>query len=169
MERPRNVLIESQKFTKTFRSEANMPGYLRAALRFGICCAAVSAVSPIPVESQGNSGPMKSVFGVYGQPTSGHDSIRVTEKANGEIGVNLKLHFSNGHTCQLIKDGKWLADHVAIVAEGLDVNKPCKLNLFFDNSRVLLKDEGSLCAPVYCGTRGKLDEVSLPKFTPNGK
>lgn len=113
--------------------------------------------------------PMKSVFGIYGQPGAGHDSIQVTEKTNGRIGVNLKLYFAGGHTCKLSKDGKWSGDHVAVVADGLDPNRSCKLNLYFENGRVLAKDDGLLCAPVYCGTRGKLDDTSLPKFTPNRK
>jgi len=112
---------------------------------------------------------MKSVFGVYGQPTSGHASIRVTEESNGRIAVNLKLYYANGHTCQMNTDGKWSQDHVAVIAEGLDANRPCKLNLFFESRRVLLKDDGLQCAPVYCGTRGKLDNVRLPKFGPNRK
>ena len=69
----------------------------------------MSAMSSLPAVSQGPEGPAKSVFGVYGQPSAGHDSIRVTEKANGRIGVNLKLYYSNGHTCQLNQDGKWSA------------------------------------------------------------
>jgi len=146
-----------------------MLGYLRAVARFGISCGVISAMSSLPVVGQGPTRPIKSVFGVYGQPTSGHDSIQVTEKANDQIGVNLKLYFSNGHTCQLNKDGKWSEDHVAIVAEGLDASRPCRLNLFFENGRVLLKDEEFQCAAVYCGTRGKLDNLSLPKFSPNRK
>jgi hypothetical protein len=66
-------------------------------------------------------------------------------------------------------DGKWSQDHVAVVADGLDADRPCKLNLFFENRRVLLTDDGLQCAPVYCGTRGKLDKVSLPKFGSNRK
>jgi len=112
---------------------------------------------------------MKSIFGAYGQPTPGRDSIRITEESNGRIGVNLKLYYANGHTCQLDTDGRWSQDHIAVAAGGLDENRPCKLNLFFENGRVLLKDDGLQCAPVYCGTRGKLDNVSLPKFHPNRK
>jgi hypothetical protein len=126
-------------------------------------------VSSLPVVSQATAGPTKSVFGVYGQPASGHDSIRVTETSKGQIGVNLKLYYSNGHTCQMNMEGKWSQDHVAIVADGLDVNRPCKLNLFFENRGVLLKDDGLQCGPVYCGTRGKLDNVSLPKFSSKHK
>ena len=146
-----------------------MLSYRHAAGRFAVSLGVISAMSSLPVLSQKPTLAPKSVFGVYGQPTAGHDSIEVTEKADGRIGVNLKLYYSNGHTCQLNKDGKWSQDHVAIVAEGLDANRPCRLNLFFENGRVLLKDEGSQCAPVYCGTRGKLDDARLPKFRPKHK
>lgn len=113
--------------------------------------------------------PPASIFGIYGLVRAGHDSIQVTEKSNSRIGVNLKLYFSSGHTCQLNQDGEWSGGHVAVVAEGLDVNRPCRLDLFFENSRVRLEDEGSHCAPVYCGTRGKLDGASLTKSSPNRK
>jgi hypothetical protein len=143
--------------------------YHRATWRFAVSCGIIGAIGSLPLWCQGPTLPPKSVFGVYGQRTAGHDSIEVIEKADGRIGVNLKLYYSNGHTCQLNKDGKWSQDHVAIVAEGLDANRACRLNLFFENGRVLLKDEGSQCAPVYCGTRGKLDDASLPKFSPKHK
>jgi hypothetical protein len=141
----------------------------RTVAHLGITCGVVGALSSLPLVSQGLPRPSKSVFGVYGQSLAGHDSIRVTQKANGQIAVNLKLYYSNGHTCRLNKEGKWSGDHVAIVADGLDANRPCRLNLFFENQRVLLKDEGFQCAPVYCGTRGKLDDASLPKFKPDHK
>lgn len=112
---------------------------------------------------------MRSVFGVYGNPAAGHDSVRIAEAANHRIAVKIKLYYSNGHTCQLSADGPWIADHVGIVAQGLDADHPCRLNLFFENHRVRLQDEGLQCAPVYCGTRGKLDEASLPKLSPNRK
>jgi hypothetical protein len=111
----------------------------------------------------------QTIFGVYGQPSAGHDAIQITDKAHDRIGVSLKLYYSNGHTCQLNNDGKWSEDHVAVLAEGLDANRQCRLNLFFENGRVLLKDEGLQCAPVYCGTRGKIDGVNLPRFDPNRK
>lgn len=137
--------------------------------RLAISCAVIGTLSSLPLITQGFTGPLKSVFGVYGKPTAGHDFVRVTEKANDRIGVRLKLYYSSGHTCQLNQEGKWSEDHVAIVAEGLNANQPCKLDLFFENHRVLLKDENLQCAPVYCGTRGKLDDTSLPKFKPNRK
>jgi len=115
------------------------------------------------------SKPPASIFGIYGLVRAGHDSIQVTEKSSSRIGVNLKLYFSSGHTCQLNQDGEWSGDHVAVVAEGLDVNRPCRLDLFFENGRIRLEDKGSYCAPVYCGTRGKLDGVSLAKSSPNRK
>jgi hypothetical protein len=138
----------------------------RAVAGLGIC---FGAVCSLPVVSQAFAGPVKSVFGFYGQPSPGHDSIRVTEESNDRIGVNLKLYYSNGHTCQLNLDGKWSEDHLAVIAGGLEASRPCRLNLFFQNRRVLLKDDGLQCAPVYCGTRGKLDNVSLPKFSRNRK
>lgn len=138
----------------------------RAVARFGICCGVIGSLHLV---SQAPAGPKKTVFGVYGQPTAGHNSIKVTEQADGQIAVALKLYYAAGHTCQLNKDAKWSGDHLAIVAEGLDENRQCKLNLFFQNGHVLLKDEGLQCAPVYCGTRGKLDNVDLPKFVPNRK
>jgi hypothetical protein len=133
------------------------------------CCAVMCAMCSLPLIIQGFDGPGKGVFGLYGQASAGHDFMRVTEKGNGRIGVSLKLYYANGHTCQLNKDGQWSEDHVAIVAEGLDENRPCKLNLFFENHHVVLKDEGLQCAPVYCGTRGKLDDTSLSKFRPHRK
>jgi hypothetical protein len=137
--------------------------------RFGISCVVLSAMSSLQLVSQESARPNKSVFGVYGQPAPGHNSVQVTAKADGQIAVTLKLYYSTGHTCQLNKDAKWSEDHLAIVAEGLDESRPCRLNLFFENGHVLLKDEGLQCAPVYCGTRGKLDNVDLPKFAPNRK
>lgn len=113
--------------------------------------------------------PPKSIFGLYGQRAAGHDSIRLSESGNGKVRVALKLYYSQGHTCQLNQDGEWREDHVAIVADGLDANRQCRLNLFFKNGRVLLKDEGLECAPVYCGTRGTLDNVNLPRFRQHRK
>ena len=146
-----------------------MLNFPRTVACLAISCGVIGALSSLPAVSQGLTRPIKSIFGVYGQPTAGHDSIEVTEKANDRIGVHLKLYYSNGHTCQMNKDGEWSGDHVAIVAEGLDANRPCRLNLFFDEHRVLLRDEGNLCAPVYCGTRGKLDNANLPKFSRDRK
>jgi hypothetical protein len=135
------------------------------AIVAGVICASPSLFP----RGQAATRPDNSIFGIYGQPSPGHDSIHVTEKDGNRIGVNLKLYYANGHTCQLNKDGKWFQDHVAILTEGLDGNRPCRLNLFFENDRVVLKDDGFQCAPVYCGARGKLDKASLPKFRPARK
>jgi hypothetical protein len=132
-------------------------------------CAVIGAVGLLPLVTQGFTGPLKSVFGIYGRPTPGHDFVRVTGKANDRIGVSLKLYYSDGHTCQMNQEGKWSEDHVAIVAAGLNANLPCRLDIFFENDRVVLKDRGLGCAPVFCGTRGKLDDTSLPKLSPNRK
>lgn len=131
-------------------------------------CGIVAAASTLPVSGQGPA-PLKSIFGTYGQPVPGRNSIQITERANGKIGVELKLYYANGHTCKLSKDGEWHQDHVAVVADGIDQSRPCSLNAFFSKDRILLKDDGLQCAPVYCGTRGKLDGVSLPKVNANRK
>ena len=141
----------------------------RSAGRASILWGAIGALSSLSLSSQTPARPPQRILGVYGTPTAGHDSVRITENAAGRIGVNLKFYYSNGHTCQLNKDGEWRDDHVAIVADGLDTNRPCRLNLVFENGFVRLKDEGFQCAPVYCGTRGKLDNVRLPKAGPNRK
>ncbi len=46
----------------------------------------------------------------------------------------------------------------------LDSSSPCRLNVFFSKGGILLKDGGLRCAPLYCGTHGKLDNVSRPKL-----
>jgi hypothetical protein len=146
-------------FTCRFEAPTELVMNLRA-----MACGVIAALMLVPPLSRG-AAPNKTILGLYGQPAAGHDSIRVTENAGGRIGVKLKLYYSNGHTCQLNKDGNWMEDHIAIVTDGLDANHPCKLNLFFESRQVLLKDDGLQCAPVYCGTRGKLDNTRLPKFT----
>jgi len=119
--------------------------------------------------AQTASAPARSVFGIYGRLAAGRDSIEITPAGGGQIGVDLKLYFANGHTCQLKKDGEWSGDHIAIAAEGLETSRPCHLNLFFEDRRVRLEDQGLQCAPVYCGTRGKLDGVKLSKSTSKHK
>ncbi len=134
-----------------------------------IFCAVIGVLTSFPSLSPAFTSPMKSIFGVYGEPTAGHDSIRIAKAANRQIAVNIQLYYANGHTCRLTADGQWMGDHVGIVAEGMDAKHPCRLNMFFENHRVRLQDQGSQCAPVYCGTRGKLDDASLPKLRPDRK
>jgi hypothetical protein len=130
---------------------------------------AVVGLGPGQTAPQGPPQAPQSIFGTYGQTSAGRDSIQITEKPNGKIGVNIRLYFSSGHTCQLNKDGEWREDHLSVIAEGLDASRPCRLNGFFDKGRILLKDDAYQCTPVYCGTRGKLDNVSLPKMSAKRK
>ena len=146
-----------------------MPGRALVAAWAGILCGVIGVLSSAAAPKQASTRPLQTIFGIYGRLAPGQDSIGVSEKPGGKIGVALKLYYSMGHTCQLTNDGEWRDDHVAIVADGLDANWPCKLNLFFENSHVLLRDEGFRCAPVYCGARGKLDNVRLPKTSPDSK
>ena len=130
---------------------------------------AVVGLGPGHTDPQGPPRAPQSIFGIYGQTSAGRDSIRITDKPDGKIGVAIRLYFSGGHTCQLNKDGEWREDHLSVIAEGLDASRPCRLNGFFGNGRILLKDDAYQCAPVYCGTRGKLDNVSLPKMSAKPK
>jgi len=140
-----------------------------AVTALGTLCVVVETQRPLPVAGQEPASPRSSIYGLYGQASAGHDSIRVTKKSDGKIAVSIKLYYANGHTCRLSQDGEWHDDHVAILAEGLDEKRPCRLNAFFDKDHILLKDEGFQCAAVYCGTRGRFDGVSLSKFNPKPK
>jgi len=113
--------------------------------------------------------PPEGVFGVYGQSSPGRDSIRVARRPGGKIGLAVKLYYANGHTCQIEADGEWRNAHLIVTAEGVDPNQPCSLNAYFSRGRISLKDVGLRCAPVYCGTRGKLDNVSLSKLSVDRK
>jgi hypothetical protein len=120
----------------------------------------------LPLASQAPSVnvPPKTIFGLYSAAgRTGRDTVRVTPGAGGKVALDLKLHYANGHTCALAKEGEWHGDHLIIVADGLTENEPCRLEAGFPKGRIVLKDEGQRCARVYCGTRGKLDAVSLPK------
>jgi hypothetical protein len=114
-----------------------------------------------PADPQAVESAPKRIFGLYGPAGSGRDSIRVIPGSKGQVSVAIKLYYDNGHTCQLDRSGAWTGDHVTVTADGLNPNEPCQLNAYFPQGRILLKDEGLRCAPVYCGTRGKLDAVSL--------
>lgn len=142
---------------------------VRGTTGLWILLAVSSGLLPHVVSGQALAHPSDSVFGIFGQPTAGHDSIRITKKANGKIAVAIKLYYASGHTCQLNKDGEWREDHVTVIADSLEPGQACRLNISFQKDRILLKDEGYRCTPVYCGTRGTLDNVSLPKINPNKK
>jgi hypothetical protein len=125
---------------------------------------AVACWLPLAGQTPSTDLPPKTIFGVYGASRkTGGDSIRVTRAAQGKIALALKLYYANGHTCALNKDAEWHGDHLLLATEGISENEPCKLEAAFPSGRIVLKDEGQRCARVYCGTRGKLDGVSLPK------
>ena len=110
-----------------------------------------------------SAAPPTNIFGVYG---SHRDSVRVTRGNADRIRIALRLHFSNGHTCSLDQQGEWAGDHVLIVAEGIEQSQACRLQAFFSGGQITLKDDGQRCAQVFCGTRGKLDAVRLPRRRP---
>jgi hypothetical protein len=119
--------------------------------------------------AQRTTQPPETIFGVYGQSSPGRNSIRVIKRANGRIGLAVKLYYSYGHTCQLEADGEWRDAHLVVMAEGLNPVQSCSLNAYFSRNRISLKDQGLRCTPVYCGTRGKLDDVSLSKSSADRK
>ena len=107
--------------------------------------------------------PPKAIYGVYGSMRKGRDAIRITPADNGKAKMSLKLYYAYGHTCTLNKEADWQSDHLVITEPGANEHENCKLEASFSQNRILLKDSGQRCARIYCGTRGKLDAVSLRK------
>jgi hypothetical protein len=103
-----------------------------------------------------------SIFGTYSKPGT-PDYIQLKPAAAGKVEVALRLVYAAGQSCQLKETGVWTDHKVIVKADGLDENEPCLLELTFQDAQVRLKDAGLRCSKVFCGTRGTLDEVSLPK------
>jgi len=103
------------------------------------------------------------IFGTYSKPGA-PDRIELKSAAAGTVGVAIRLVYPAGQSCQLEKTGVWTGHKVIVKAGGIDENQPCVLELTFQGAQVRLKDAGLRCSRVFCGTRGTLDEVSLPKL-----
>jgi hypothetical protein len=103
-----------------------------------------------------------SIFGTYSKPGT-PDSIELKSAAAGKVGVAIRLVYAAGQSCQLEETGVWTDHKLIVKAGGLTENEPCVLELTFHGPQVRLKDAGLRCSKVFCGTRGTLDEVSLPK------
>jgi Fe2+ transport system protein FeoA len=103
-----------------------------------------------------------SIFGTYSKPGA-PDSIELKSAAEGKVGIAIRLVYAAGQSCQLEEMGVWKDHKVVVKAGGLTENEPCVLELTFQGGQVRLKDAGLRCSKVFCGTRGTLDEVSLPK------
>ena len=101
--------------------------------------------------------------------TAAGDSLKILRREGRTIGISLILHFGAGQLCRMRNDGEWQGDRLVVTAEGLHENRPCRLEATFASGRVMLKDEGQRCAQVYCGTRGKIDGVTLVKARPGKK
>lgn len=148
-----------------------MAALLRAGWRTTILCGAglgLAGWGPLTAQSNDPEGPPKTIFGVYGDADRsrarlGRNSVRISRRSEGKIGVALKLYYANGHTCQLDKEGEWKDGYLLVVADGLSPNEACQLEGSFSQGRIRLTDEAGRCARVYCGTRGKLDGVVLRK------
>jgi hypothetical protein len=103
-----------------------------------------------------------NIFGTYSKPDT-PDSIELKSAAAGKVGVAIRLVYAAGQSCQLEEVGVWKDHKVVVKAGGLTEDEPCVLELTFHGAQVRLKDAGLRCSKVFCGTRGTLDEVSLPK------
>jgi hypothetical protein len=102
------------------------------------------------------------IFGTYSKPGA-PDSIELKSSAAGKVGVAIRLVYAAGQSCQLEEMGVWKDHKVIVKAGGLTEDEPCVLELTFHGARVRLTDAGLRCSKVFCGTRGTLDAVSLPK------
>lgn len=103
-----------------------------------------------------------SIFGTYSRPGT-PDSIEVKSAPAGKVGVAIRLVYAAGQSCQLEETGVWKDHKVIVQAQGLVENEPCVLELTFHGAQVRLKDAGLRCSKVFCGTRGTLDAVRLPR------
>jgi hypothetical protein len=95
------------------------------------------------------------------RPTA--DSLQLTTKSENRVGVAIRLIYAAGHSCQIEGIGSWKDDRVAIEAEGLEDNKPCRLEIAFQAGIATIRDVGRRCTPVYCGTRGTFQGVTFQK------
>ena len=103
-----------------------------------------------------------SIFGTYSKPGT-PDSIELKSAAAGKVDVAIRLVYAAGQSCQLEQTGIWTDHKLIVKADGLTEDEPCVLELTFHGAQVRLKDAGLRCSKIFCGTRGTLDEVSLPK------
>ena len=103
-----------------------------------------------------------NIFGTYAKPGA-PDSIELKSAGAGKIGVAIRLVYAAGQSCQLEETGVWMDRKVVVKTGGLTDDQPCVLELTFQRGHVRLKDAGLRCSKVFCGTRGTLDAVRLPK------
>jgi hypothetical protein len=135
------------------------PGMVRS-IWIGILCTGSFVAAEAPV----------SIFGKYAKacpspkpcrPTA--DSLQLTRKSDDKVGVAIRLIYAAGHSCQIDGVGVWKDNKVAIEAEGLEDNKPCRLEISLQGGTATLRDVGMRCTPVYCGTRGTFQGVTFQK------
>jgi hypothetical protein len=89
--------------------------------------------------------------------------MKLSRKPDGKIGVTMKLVYAAGHTCHMEGDGEWHDNKIVLQADGLEENKPCRLEIKFQNGKATLDDVEGRCRPVYCGTRGTFEGVGFTK------
>ena len=127
--------------------------------------AAVALVAALAVVRAGESeAASQRSASEYGKGTG--DSVRVVPLKSGDVRVELRLTYAGGHSCSAREIGRVSGAGIEVVADSLDESHPCHLFLQPTDSEVRLKDPGGYCAAVFCGTRGTLDGVRLPRRYP---
>lgn len=102
--------------------------------------------------------PPPAIYGTYRKPG---DTLKIFRK-DGKTVISVHLSYANGHSCNLDGTGEWKDSKLLITAEGTS-REECRLELSFEGGAVVFKDPDFGCTRYYCGTRGTLEPVRLPK------
>ncbi|MBI3560277.1 MAG: hypothetical protein HY080_00965 [Gammaproteobacteria bacterium] len=90
----------------------------------------------------------------YCSNTTSTDYVIVKPSKKADAHVKIRRVLAQGHTCTLDQDMSWSDGHLTYNAEGIKPDKPCKLELWFKDETLVLKDIGYICRELYCGSRG---------------
>jgi hypothetical protein len=113
--------------------------------------------------------PPQSIFGVYANRTvvcfSGEtpcegpvlDYAMVIPTADKQARVDVDLNYSNGHSCHFEAGASWEDNGLTAIGDS-----DCKLRFRFNRNKLTIEDPDGNCRS-YCGARGTLNDVTLPK------
>jgi hypothetical protein len=127
---------------------------------------------------QGSSTPQPpaSAFGTYSGakcPTpkpdgcvsgSAKDRVVVSHSKDGKTTASVRVLFEKGFSCSLKGEPQWVSDHFLLQADGLDADKPCKLELQVHKGSMQLRDQDGRCQQVYCGAGAAFDGAHFEKL-----
>jgi hypothetical protein len=92
------------------------------------------------------------------------DFLIITKGKNKSIDLKLKLHFFNGHTCEMDGPARWSNGHLEVIDFNADGTPDfCYLDVEVSKLRITLHDPDGKCTRGYCGTRGMLEGVILER------